>query len=132
MHGARSAQSLVCETLDRVALLRNVHELLASVSNARAQRNGVLKTRRGEDGTHRYTRDLAQPTTQVAIARRDDVAPVGGDALHDAVVGVRALVRARQTLKAGVPRDAGSTSATAPLTGSGADDVPQCKPVLLA
>lgn len=36
--------------------------------------------------------DLADAATELAVARRDDVAPVRGDALHEAVVRIGARV----------------------------------------
>lgn len=49
---------------------------------------------------------LAYPPPQVAVARRHDVAPVLLDALADAVVRVRALVRAGDALEARILRPA--------------------------
>lgn len=43
-----------------------------------------------------YPRNLAYPSLQVGIARGDNIALVLPDALADAVVGVRAWMRARQ------------------------------------
>lgn len=56
--------------------------------------------------THRHSRHLPQSSPELSIARRDDVTPVLCHSVHDAVVGVGTLVRARQPLEPRIPRDA--------------------------
>lgn len=58
------------------------------------------------DVHERNTRNFAHAPPELAVARRDDVAAAGGDALDEAVVGVGALVRAREALEARVAGDA--------------------------
>eukprot|EP01139_Manchomonas_bermudensis_P004905 Amastigsp_a174445_2086.p3 type:complete len:114 gc:universal Amastigsp_a174445_2086:146-487(+) len=50
----------------------------------------------GRDIHDRDAGDLAQPATQIAVLRRDDVALVRCNALHNAVVGIGSAVVARQ------------------------------------
>lgn len=58
------------------------------------------------DGHDGHAHDLAHTTPQVLVARGHDVAFVLSDALHDAVVGVGALVHAGQAFEARVFGDA--------------------------
>lgn len=55
--------------------------------------------------THRHTGHFSQPSPELPIARRDDVTPMLGHSVHDAVVGVGALVRAGQALETRIPGD---------------------------
>lgn len=57
------------------------------------------------DVHQRHARDFPQPSLQVAIASSNNVHAVGRHAVHKAVIGVRALVRARQALEVAVARD---------------------------
>lgn len=71
-------------------------------SRIRHSFDGVLMLGDIHDGD---TRDLSYPALKVPIIRGYDVAPARSDPLHDAVIRVRALVRAGELLEPRVPRD---------------------------
>ena len=58
--------------------------------------------------THRHAGHFSQPSPELPIARRDDIAPMLSHSVHDAVVGVGALVRAGQALETRIPGDSAS------------------------
>ena len=53
----------------------------------------------------RHTRNFPYPSAEFPVARRDDEAPVGSDALNEAVVRVRAGMRTREAFKARIARN---------------------------
>ena len=58
-----------------------------------------------DDVHERYARHFTDPPAELSVARCDDVAPVGSDALDKAVISVRARVRTGEAFEARVARN---------------------------